>query len=424
MGKVLMDTWPLLLGIMLFMVGNGMQGTLLGVRGGLEGFPTFEMSIVMSAYFVGFLGGSRMTPGLIRRVGHVRVFAALGSLISAVLVLYPVVAHPIAWTVLRAIIGFCFSGVYVTAESWLNNATTNETRGQALSAYIIVQMVGIVAAQGLITLGDPGGYVLFIVPSVLVSLAFAPILLSVTPAPVFETTKRMSLAELYAISPLGCVGMFILGGMFAALFGMSAVYGAEAQLSVREISAFVASIYLGGMVAQYPIGWLSDRIDRRLLVAGVAALCAAMALAEFFLGSGGVALLVVGFVIGGTTNPLYALLLAHTNDFLESDDMAAASGGLVFINGVGAIAGPLVVGWFMGVAGPPGFFLYLFGLGALLAGYATWRMTRRPTAEETGQYVTVVPTVSPVAVELAQEAAWQSDDTGEDGGSHETKIAL
>ena len=162
------SAWALLLGMMLLMIGNGLQGTLLGVRGEIEGFSTFQMSLVMSAYFVGFLGGSRMAPEMIRRGGHVRVFAALASFISAVLILYPTFADPWAWTVGRVVIGFCFSGVYVTAESWLNNAATNETRGQALSLYMMVQMAGIVAAQGLLVVADPSGYVLFVIPSVLV----------------------------------------------------------------------------------------------------------------------------------------------------------------------------------------------------------------------------------------------------------------
>mgnify|MGYP000444978049 CR=1 FL=1 len=173
--KVLVGSWALFLGMFMLMVGNGLQGTLLGVRGALENFSTFEMSIVMSAYFVGFLGGSRLAPDMIRRVGHVRVFAALGSTISAVLILYPVLTEVWAWTLGRIVIGFCFSGVYVTAESWLNNSATNENRGQSLSVYMLAQMSGIVVAQGILSVGDVGGYVLFIIPSVLVSLAFAPI---------------------------------------------------------------------------------------------------------------------------------------------------------------------------------------------------------------------------------------------------------
>ena len=230
--QVLGTSWALLLGIFMLMVGNGLQGTLLGIRGGIENFSTLEMSIVMSGYFIGFLGGSRVAPSMIRRVGHVRVFAALGSLISAVLILYPAIANPWAWMVGRIIIGFCFSGVYVTAESWLNNSASNENRGEALSLYMIVQMAGIVLAQYLLVTADAGGYVLFVVASVMVSIAFAPILLSISPTPAFDTTKPMSLRELVGVSPLGAVGMFLLGGVFAAQFGMSAVYGTQAGLTV------------------------------------------------------------------------------------------------------------------------------------------------------------------------------------------------
>lgn len=405
--QVLASAWALLLGMLLLMIGNGLQGTLLGLRGAIEGFSTFEMSVVMSAYFLGFLGGSRLAPLMIRRVGHVRVFAALGSMISAILVLYPTMTDPIAWSVLRVFFGFCFSGVYVTAESWLNNATTNANRGKALSVYMIVQMAGITAAQGIITLGDPSGFVLFIIPSVLVSLAFAPILLSVMPTPTFESTKPMSLRQLWETSPLGCMGMVLTGGLFSAQFGMSAVYGSLAGFSVGQISLFVAAIYVGGLLLQYPIGYLSDRMDRRVLVMLTALGGAGAGVLGTVFGDVFAVVLVVGFLAGGALNPLYALLIAYTNDFMEREDMAAASGGMLFINGFGAIFGPLIVGWFMGLVGPKGFWIYVAVLMVALAGYARWRMSRRPTAEdhETMSYAPVAPTASPVAVEWAQEYA-------------------
>ncbi|EAQ24983.1 MULTISPECIES: MFS transporter [unclassified Roseovarius] len=407
MFQVLSGAWALLLGMMLLQVGNGMQGTLLGVRGALEGFSTYEMSVVMSSYFVGFLFGSRMAPEMIRRVGHVRVFAALGSMISAVLILYPTIAEPWAWSIGRVLIGFCFSGVYVTAESWLNNSATNATRGKALSLYMIVQMIGIVSAQGLMVLADPSGYVLFVIPSVLVSLAFAPILLSVSPTPAFGTTKPLSLRQIMKISPLGCVGMLLTGGVFAAQFGMAAVYGAEAGLSVGQISAFVASFYVAAVVAQYPLGWLSDRMDRRKLIAGVSLGTGIGAVVGMMLGDNYWFLLLAGFIVGGTSNPLYSLLIAYTNDFLEHDDMAAAAGGMVFINGLGAIAGPLMVGWMMGVMGPGGYFLYIAVLMFAMVAYAIYRMTQRkaPAVRETDRYMPVSPSSSPMAVEFAQEYA-------------------
>lgn len=392
---------------MLLMLGNGLQGTLLGVRGEIEGFSTFEMSLVMSAYFVGFLGGSHAAPEMIRRVGHVRVFAALGSLISAVLILYPALANAEAWMVGRVIIGFCFSAVYVTAESWLNNSATNENRGQTLSLYMIVQMIGIVAAQGVLLLGDPSGYILFIIPSVLVSVAFAPILLSITPTPAFDTTKPMSLKKLYEVSPLGVVGMFLLGGVFSAQFGMAAVYGGKAGLSIAQISLFVSAFYVGALIMQYPLGYISDRMDRRFLILLTAALGGVASIVAVIWGEDIIILLAAAFVIGGTSNPLYSLFLAYTNDFLEHEDMAAASGGMVFVSGLGAISGPIVTGWLMTTVGPGAFFGLIGALMMAIAVYAAFRMTQRasPSVDDTAGFQAIMPSSSPVFVEVAQEIA-------------------
>src|SRR6056297_1049718 len=367
MFKVLGSVWALLLGMLLVMIGNGMQATLMGVRGGIEGFGTLQLSVLTPAYFLGFLVGSRVTPEMIRRVGHVRVFAALGSFLSAGLIAYPVLTDPYSWTVIRVLLGFCLAGAYVTVESWLNNAATNATRGKVLSAYMVAQTSGIIVAQGLMNVGDAAGYLLFVIPSILVSLSFAPILLSATPTPAFETDKPMTLRRLYDSSPLASVGMLILGGIFAAQFGMASVYGAEAGLSVAQISGFVASIFTGAMVFQVPVGWLSDRLDRRLLILGVSAVGAVSTGVGAFLGVEFETLLVLGFVMGGMASPLYSLFIDYTNDFLEVEDMAAASGGLVFVYGMGAIAGPMVTGQLMEMVGPHGFWLFLAVLFALIA---------------------------------------------------------
>ena len=397
--RVLGQSWPLLLGVMLLMVGNGVQGSLLGIRGALEGFSTFQLSVVMSAYFLGFLGGSWLAPAMIRRVGHVRVFSALGSMISAVLILYPLLLDWVSWSAMRVVIGFCFSGVYVTAESWLNNTASNETRGQALSAYMIVQMLGIIAAQGLLALGDPGGFGLFIIPSVLVSLAFMPLLLADTPAPTFAAIKPMSFGQLFRTSPLGCAGMLLTGGVFSAMFGMAAVYGAMSAMTIGQIATFVAAMYVGGLVLQYPIGWVSDRMDRRALIlwmsaAGAVVMAVAAALPTAFVFE-----VVVAGLLGGIINPLYSLLIALTNDHLSKEQMPGASAGLIFLNGFGAIFGPLVAGWLMGAIGPKGYFLIIGVLFAVLAGYAGYRMTRRASPVHSGGYAGLSPTASSLAVE-------------------------
>ncbi len=419
MFKVLGSVWALLLGMTLIMIGNGMQATLMGVRGGIEGFGTLQLSLITSAYFLGFLLGSRTTPELIRRVGHVRVFAALGSFISAGLIAFPLLTDPYSWTVIRVILGFSLSGVYVTAESWLNNAADNTTRGKILSAYMIAQTSGIIAAQGLMNLGDASGFFLFVVPSILVSLSFAPILLSISPTPAFETTKPMTLRQLYVSSPLASVGMLLLGGIFAAQFGMASVYGAQAGLSVGQISGFVAAIFAGAMIFVVPIGWLSDRMDRRWLILWVALVGALSTGVGAFLGADFTTLLVLGFIMGGMATPLYSLFIAYTNDFLQVEDMASASGALVFVYGLGAIMGPLATGQMMDLAGPEGFWLFLSGLFGLTVIYAAFRMTRRPSVpvDETGAYLGVSPASSPVAVAAAQD--WYVETAESEEGAEE-----
>ena len=410
--QVLSSSWALLLGMFMLMIGNGLQGTLLGLRGELEGFSTLAMSVVMSGYFAGFLFASRIVPKMIQRVGHVRVFAALGSTISSILILYPTLVEPWAWTIGRVAIGFCFCGVYITAESWLNDAADNENRGKALSLYMIVQMAGIIVAQYILYLGDVSGYVLFIIPSILVSLAFAPILLSIRPTPAFVTTKPLSIRRLIEASPLACMGMFLLGGVFSAQFGMSAIYGSRAGLRVGEISIMVSVIYAAALVLQYPIGWVSDRMDRRLLILILAAIGGMSAIVAVFFGTNFYVILFSAAMMGGTSNPLYALLIAYANDYLEREDMAAASGGLLFINGVGAIAGPLIVGAALDSFGPPGYWVFIAVLMIGLALYAGWRMTRRKSHAQVSDLVSYAPilaSATSVAAEVAQEVYLDAD---------------
>jgi MFS family permease len=410
--QVLSGVWALLVGIVLIMLGNGMHFTLIGLRGGIEGFDAAELAVVTSGYFLGFLSGARYTPVLIQRVGHVRVFAALGSFMSAGLIAFPLVAEPWVWTVLRVLVGFCMSGIYVAAESWLNNAATNETRGKVLSAYMLAQTLGIIGAQYLLTLGDAATAVLFIGASILVSISFGPILLSATPVPAVAVARPMSLRGLYASSPLGTVGIFLLGGVYATQSGMGAVFGSQIEMTASQIALFVAMLFAGALVLQYPIGWLSDRMDRRKLILGASSLGAAACALGWLAGQGAAWLpdaaglwpmMAAAFLAGGVTTPLYALLLAYTNDFLEADDMPAASGGLVFTFGLGAIAGPLVTGWAMEGIGPFGFWVVLGATFAAMGLYALYRMTQRTIgpAKETDSYLGVLPTASVVAVEAA-----------------------
>ncbi len=417
MGKVFSGVWPLMLGILLIMLGNGMHFTLIGVRGGLEGFSTTALAIVTSGYFIGFLSGARLTPLLIRNVGHVRVFAALGSFMSAALIAFPLLVDPIAWTLLRILIGFCMSGIYVAAESWLNNASTNETRGKVLSAYMLMQTLGLIGAQALLSMGDETTSVLFIIASILVSLAFAPILLAATPVPAVEITRALSLRDLSKRAPLSTVGIFLLGSIYATQSGMGAVFGSQIGMSAAQVALLVAAFFTGALVLQGPMGWLSDRMDRRMVICGAATAGAVFSFGGWALQGGEVPLLASAFLAGGMTTPLYALFLAYANDWLAQDEMAAASGALVFTFGMGAILGPLVTGAAMERFGAYTFWLIMSATFALIAGYAMWRMTQRPPmpTDETEKYVSVLPSASAVALQAAAEwSAEQAESESED----------
>ena len=407
MAKVLGSVWALLLGIVLIMLGNGMHFTLIGLRGGIEGFSSAELAIVTSGYFVGFLSGARYTPVLIQRVGHVRVFAALGSFISAALIALPLLTEPWAWTLLRLLIGFCMSGIYVTAESWLNAAASNETRGKVLSAYMMAQTLGIIGAQGLLTLGDAATSVLFICASILVSISFGPILLSAAVAPAVEVSRAMSFAKLFKASPLGAIGIFLLGSVYATQSGMGAVFGTQVGLSGSHIALFIAMLFAGALVLQTPIGWLSDRMDRRVLICGLSAAGAGSCLFGWVAGDALWPLIASAFFAGGVTTPLYALLLAFTNDSLSAEEMPGASGGLVFAFGLGAIVGPLAAGGAMEVMDPYAFWLVLATTFVAISLYALYQITQREMVpvEETDSYLNILPTASPMAVEVAVEWA-------------------
>lgn len=287
---------------------------------------------------------------------------------------------------------------------------------------MIAQTLGIIGAQGLLTLGDPATSALFIGASILVSISFAPILLSVTPTPAADVARPMSFRELFSGSPLGAVGIFLLGSVYATQSGMGAVFGSQIEMSADEIALFIAMLFAGALVLQFPIGWLSDRLDRRKVILGTAATGAFACALGWMAGSGVTSsgagslwpTMAAAFLAGGMTTPLYALLLAYTNDFLSKEDMPAASGGLVFTFGLGAILGPLLTGWAMEGFGPNGFWLVIGATFVALALYAGYRMTQRASrsSDETEAYLGVLPTASVVAVEAA--GAWTSEQA-EDG---------
>jgi MFS family permease len=410
------SSWPLFLGVGLIMLGNGLQTSLLGVRAGLEAFATSATGLIMSMYFVGFLAGSLLVPRLIGSVGHVRVFAALASIASTATLVHVIFVDPATWAVMRMVTGFAFAGLFIVAESWLNDRATNDTRGSLLAVYMVVLMGGTAGGQLLLNLDDPTRFHLFALVSVLISLSLVPLLLSATPAPAIRTPEKLRLLQLYRASPLGVVGCFGTGMAHGAALGMGAVYAGAAGFSVAEISAFMGAVYLGGMLAQGPIGILSDRFDRRLVltITTLAAAGAAMA-AAWGAGVSNAATIGLVAVFGGLTLPLYALCISHTNDYLSPAQMPAASGKLYLVTGFGSTLGPLSVAVLMDWRGPVAYFGFLAAVHLAIGGFALWRMTRRaakPLAEQ-GHYATLSATGTQVAAGMvAAEAAEHQPEAG------------
>lgn len=411
MKQTMLSILPLLVGVFFIMLGNGMHFTLVSLRGHIEGFSAGALAVVTSAYFGGVLLGARTAPNLIQRVGHIRVFAAVGSFMSAGLIALPLVIDPWAWTLLRVMLGFCMAGIYVTAESWLNAEATNENRGTILSIYMIAQTLGMISAQGLLTLGDAGTSSLFILASILVSISFAPILLSVSSTPAIELTCSMALRDLVRIAPLGTVGVFFLGTIFATQAGMGPVFASQIGLPAQQVSLFMAALFIGPLLFQVPIGWVSDRLDRRRVIFATSTLGTVFCLLGWNLDKDHGQLLMIAFLTGGVTMPLYALLLAYANDALSREEMPAASGALALTFGFGAILGPLVAGFLMQIFGPYMFWAVLAATFLIIASFSLYRMTQtavRPPSE-TDSYLGVVPTASQVAVEAA--GAWSADQS-------------
>ncbi|MEM7404231.1 MAG: MFS transporter [Pseudomonadota bacterium] len=410
------STWALLLGVALIMFGNGLQGTLLGVRASVEEFDTTATGLVMTCYFVGFLAGSVVTSRIVRRVGHVRVFAALASVASAAVLVHALYVTPVSWGLVRLLTGFCFAGLYVIAESWLNDRATNETRGALLSVYMLVTLGSMIGGQLLINVGNPVSFELFVLASILVSMAVVPIALTATPAPEFATPTSVSMRQLYRASPLGVVGMVGQGVANGALLSLSAVFAQNAGFSLAETAWFASAPLLGGLLLQWPVGRLSDFLDRRHVLTASALGAGAIALlVNHFAGDSMVALMVGVGLFGGLSLPQYSLCIAHTNDHLQPAQMVAASSTLVLVSGAGLAVGPTAAAIAMDLLGDHGLFLTI-GLGELGVGlFALYRMTRRAAVplEDQGQFVAMSARASPIATQVAVQVMQEQQELEE-----------
>ncbi|MDB6045600.1 MAG: hypothetical protein JWM63_4151 [Gammaproteobacteria bacterium] len=376
--RTITTTWPLLLGMGVLMLGAGLQGTLLGLRATLEGFPTPVTGVVMSCYYLGYLLGTVAAPRLLRQVGHIRVFAALAAVASAAILVQASFVHPAIWAAMRLISGLCFAGIYVVAESWLNDRASQANRGRLLAVYMVVLYVGLGVAQFLLILSNPSTPVPFMLVSVLISLSMVPIVVSAQQIPDRAVPSKVRYRDLYRNSPLGVVAVSVSGMISAIIFSMGPVYARLSGLGNSGIATFMAVSILAAVVTQYPVGRLSDRMDRRTVIAAVCTLATIVAGSIAAVGAMPRAVfLLLAALFSGFALTLYSLAVSHVNDKLEPTQMVAASSALLRLNGGAAAIGPVLAGSLIAAFGPPAYFATLATLTGALTVYDLWRKTRR-----------------------------------------------
>jgi MFS family permease len=374
----ILATWPLLLGMGILMLGAGLLSTLLGVRATIEQFPTTITGIVMSCYYVGYLIGTRLAPQLLRRVGPVRVFATLAALASVAVLVHGAWVHPGPWAAMRLVSGVCFAGIYVVAESWLNHRASSTNRGRLLAIYMLVLYVGLGCAQFLLVLSSPQSTQPFMLVSALISAAMVPIVASAQEVSERPVPQRVRVRDLYRNSPLGVVAVAVSGMVSSIIFSMGPVYARLLGFGTRGVAEFMAVSIFAAVLTQYPVGRLSDRVDRRTVIASACLLATLVAISIEVFGPLPRALfLPLAALFCGSALTLYSLSVSHVNDKLEPAQMVAASSALLLINGSAAAVGPALAGALMHLFGPRAYFGILGALTGALALFDLWRKARR-----------------------------------------------
>ena len=373
LGSVIRTTWPLFLGILFIGLGNGLQGTLSSWRADFEGFSVLTTGLVMSGYFIGQLASSILSPTQIKKTGQIRTYAAYASIASTAILIQILFIEPPVWFVARFLSGFCIAGIMIIVEGWLNSISSNENRGQIFSIHMIVVWGGLAFGQGLFAVDDPAGVSLFLLASILLSISLIPILLTEIKAPETDSQESLGLRALWKASPSGVATIGVSALASAGFFGVGTIYAIKAGFSVSETALFM-TLFIGfGAASQWPLGWLSDKIDRRKVIifccSSVITICIVLALFEFT----STILLILSSLVGAFTLPLYSLGVAQANDRLEPKQMISASGTIVLVYSVFAVLGPFTMSYFLKLFEMFGFMLYM-GIVHLIVGVTVFVM--------------------------------------------------
>ncbi|MCA8909772.1 MAG: MFS transporter [Rhodospirillaceae bacterium] len=405
----------LLSGCVLYTIGNGLHSTVLGVRGDIEGWGSTLLGIIMAGFSIGYMAGTVLAPRAIRQSGHVRAFAAAASMLSIVTIAHAIVVDPAVWFALRLVHGVCYAVLGLVAESWLNAAAAPGTRGRVFGLYAMLVLLSFMASQVLLVVADPSDFVLFALVSILISASLVPLTLSGVDAPRDIPVSRMSFRRVFEVSPVGAVGCFTSGVVFGASFSLCAVYARQVGMDQHGISLFMAGLYTGGMLMVWPIGWLSDRMDRRIVIAAAAILAGVLALVVALAGGsmGSWGLIIANMLFGTLMTPNYALCVAHSNDFVDRAELVGLAAALLMIYAVGQVLGPLAAGLLMDWTGPSGLYLLAAAVMAAFGTFTLWRLAvgRKPDPAQVEPFVDT-PRTTFMASTLDPRGAPEGEDDG------------
>ncbi len=399
----------ILLSYGLLLLANGLFQTLLGVRTQVEGFSPTLVGIIVAAYFTGLLLGGLFADRVVIRAGHIRSFAAFASLMSASALLHPLFVSGYAWMGFRLVAGFCMAGMIMVTESWLNETASNKTRGKVLSVYMITNYFAAGCGNFLLTVGDPSDFVLFSLASIIYSLALLPVLLTRARAPVPVHSKRMHVWELYRIAPLGVVGVFCCGLVNASINGLGSVFATNIGFDQEQLATFMAVMIMSGLLLQWPVGLLSDRIGRGPLLVYIPLVVALGAIWQLYVDNFLLIVAGAGF-LGAFVYTLYGLSAATTNDRISSEQRVQVAGALLITYGAGAVVGPAIAGQFMGLLGPQGLFYYIAMIELVLCAFAILTRKQRVGSPDKRKPFVVVPSSQATSNQLYISAHEEKPD--------------
>jgi MFS family permease len=426
MFKIFKNSWALFSGFAILITAHGFQGNLLQVRSVIEDFSFITTGIIMSGYFVGYFVGANMIPNLVSKVGHIRVFAAFASMASLSILIHAVFVNPVVWFLARFLTGYSLIGVYIVVESWLNDRATNRNRGGVLSIYMFITFIGLALGTLLLNFNKPEQYEPFILTSLLFSIALVPILLVKRSAPKFKKISFIKIKQLYKISPLGTFSMICTGLIHSAIFGVGAVYATTLNFTIFQISIFLFLVTISGALFQFPIGYFSDRQDRRKILIGCTFVAVLFCVLAIFASSSSLENMYLSSSMGmnkilffifvtlyaGFALPMFTLNLAYVNDFIDKERFVAAGAGLQIIFGIGAMGGPFLCSIFMNMYGANGFFIFLGIFHTLIGLFGLYRITKRDYEDNPDSTFTPLPrNITPLGIELDPTTAADLSNT-------------